>query len=644
MKYLAFLALLFFNRFGFSQNDKISYKFGKVSIDELKLDSCDFYKDADAMVFFNIGDLTITNDNVKGIVYSLKVHKRMKIFSKKGKELASDKIRYYKAKAKRHTDEIRSFKAYTFNLENGEIVKTKLRKQDKFKNTIDKYNEELSYTMPNVNIGSVIDIKYEIVSMNLGSLRTWYFQDIIPVKYNKLSYTMPEIFQYNVNTLGNFKPSKVEKKYDNISIGYLDVYAETKIFVQENILPFEIEPYMSNIKSVLARIEFNLVSINPKYSPSHDYGSTYEKMNEKLFKDYDFGKRLSKGSFSKSWNVEKYGKSKLDKAKFILEKFQKEIAFNKIYSIYTDYSGKKLFKKKVGDIGDINLNLIAALRYHDIEAYPVVLRTRDRGIPHPTYPKIWAFNYVVVLVKIDDKEYLCDGTLNVPFGLIRQSAVNYEGWLVDAKGRWIDLTKDALYKESIMSTIDIKNDSIFNKISFKLKDYAAVEAFNKFQNGKFKDELNQSLSEWEIINLDFSDNNNFSNFSYSVNLKKEIEDDEMILINPFTINGLKDNPFKKDKRMSNVDFKNKKIKNFYTVINIPSNYSIESPKGLKISTEDKKLKYLYYITKDDKKITALNKLTFYKSVFTPSEYAGLKNFYEKIVASNKQVIILKKIK
>jgi hypothetical protein len=281
MKYLTIFIFLLSGYNIFSQNTDISYKFGDVSKEELKLDSCDFYKDADAMVLFNIGNLTIDIDHVKGTVYSIKVHKRIKIFSKKGKKFASDKIKYYKAKVRRMTDEIRRFKAYTFNIENGEIVKTKLEKQDKFKNEVDKFNEELSFTMPNVNIGSVIDIKYEIVSINLGSLKTWFFQDIIPVKYNKLTYTLPDVFEYNVNTLGNFKPSKVESKLENMQLGNSSFNAETKVFVQENILPFEMEPYMSDIESVLGRIEFNLVSFNPIYSFSYDFGSTYEKMNEK---------------------------------------------------------------------------------------------------------------------------------------------------------------------------------------------------------------------------------------------------------------------------------------------------------------------------------------------------------------------------
>ena len=86
---------------------------------------------------------------------------------------------------------------------------------------------------------------------------------------------------------------------------------------------------------------------------------------------------------------------------FILQKIQVNSVWDKHYHFLSNIAGKTLYKKKEGDVVDINLTLIAALKYHGLKAYPVILRTRNSGIPNPVYPDKYKFNYVIALVQID---------------------------------------------------------------------------------------------------------------------------------------------------------------------------------------------------------------------------------------------------
>lgn len=641
IKYFLFLSMLYFIQPSFSQDPTFVKKFRKVSIEELKMDSCEFYSNADAMVLFNYGDLYLNVESSRGLVYVLEVHKRIKIFTKKGKNYASDKIRYTTGKIKMRHDDIRGFKAYTYNLKDGGIVETKLEKSDMFINKVSNYSEELSFTMPKVQIGSILDIKYKIVSNNLSSLKTWYFQDLIPVKYSEFNYIVPDFLRYRSNTLGNISGLKTEKIYKSINILGTFFQGEGKILVQNNILPLEIEPYMGGIFGLLSRIELNLIYIDSNYGFDVDLGSSYEKLNEDLMEDIYFGKRLSKGRFSKNWKSEMKDKSQLEKAKFILNKIQKNIAWNKRYGFNSKNSGRGAYKKQLGSIGDINLSLIAAFRYYNIAAFPVILKTRKYGLPHPVYPKKWGFNYLIALVKIDGKEYLCDASLDTPFGLIRKESINDKGWLVDESGNWVDLTKDAYYSESAMYDLEIKDNVIYNNISIQLKDYAAYEAYQKSEGDIFEKELKKVFSNWEIKKITYDKSNNGLVFKFKVKLERSIIDNNFIIIEPFIFDTMKKNPFTREERYSNIDFIYKEIKNYFFNLKIPANYSVELPVNNKLMTENRKLGYYYLASRDDSRVKIVYRSNSNSTVFAANEYNVLKEFYEKVSISNKQVVVLK---
>ncbi len=641
MKYIIILLILFSPFLIISQD--ISYKLGDVSKEELLMDSCEFYSNADAVVLFNIGNVRIEYNNTMGFIYQFEMHQRIKILTKAGKKYANRKIRYYKGKVKRFEDKISGFKAYTYNLEGDKITKTKLTKKEKYYNELNDYRQELSFVMPNVKKGSVIEIKYKLTSRMLGSLKTWYFQDKIPVKYSNFWYAVPELLKYQVNNYGNYFPKETKDKYRTMHVSDYSVNETGKEFTMKNITPLEEEPYMGNSTNALSRIEFNLVYINSDYGYNIDIGTTYEKLNENLAKDFMFGKRLSKGRFSKKWKKELSGKSDYEKLEFILKKIQNNTNWDKHYHFLSEISGGTLYKKKEGDIADINLTLIAALKYHGLKVYPVILRTRDKGIPNPVYPDKWSFNYVIALVEIDGKEILCDATLDTPPGLIRKECINNKGWLVDKKGgRWIDLTKDAFKTVSILYNSKIRNDSIVNDALIQFKDYFAYDINSAYENGGLEKHFRELLSDWEIENLSFEDSNNSKVFKVKLKFKKEIEDEDLILIDPFPMYVDKENPFKREKRNSVMDFIFKQNYNMVFNMETPKGYNVEVPGNIQLKTEDNSINYLYIASKTPQKAAFINKLRFKKTMFAPTEYDIVKTFFEKITSSNNSTIVLKK--
>ena len=79
-------------------------------------------------------------------------------------------------------------------------------------------------------------------------------------------------------------------------------------------------------------------------------------------------------------------------------------------------------------------------------------------------------------------------------------------------------------------------------------------------------------------------------------------------------------------------------------LDLPEGYSIESlPKPVRIATEDKAITYIFNISHENNKIQISCIKEINNSIFAADEYNGLKDIFQKILASQNEKIVLKKI-
>ena len=100
----------------------------------------------------------------------------------------------------------------------------------------------------------------------------------------------------------------------------------------------------------------------------------------------------------------------LKKAQQIFDFIKNWYTWNDYFDKYSDLGIKKAFDSKTGNVGDINLSLVAALNHAGFVAEPVILSTRDNGLPIEVHPVMSNFNYVIGKVKINNTTYLLDAT------------------------------------------------------------------------------------------------------------------------------------------------------------------------------------------------------------------------------------------
>lgn len=136
--------------------------------------------------------------------------KRFLILEKEGLEWGNYSIYYHESQAGR--ENIRTFRAHVYNDENGRIRRQRVRKRAGVTKNLNENTKELVFALPNVRVGSIIEVKYRIETDFLFGLRSWVFQSTIPVEYSKYSLTLPGFYNYTARFSGTFELDEIKQK------------------------------------------------------------------------------------------------------------------------------------------------------------------------------------------------------------------------------------------------------------------------------------------------------------------------------------------------------------------------------------------------------------------------------------------------
>jgi uncharacterized protein YfkK (UPF0435 family) len=117
----------------------------------------------------------------------------------------------------------------------------------------------------------------------------------------------------------------------------------------------------------------------------------------------------------------------------------------------------------------------------------------------------------------------------------------------------------------------------------------------------------------------------------------------MLYFTPIIGDAIKENPFKIEKRNYPIDYGfNTKITSIYQ-FTVPEGFEItETPKSITFSLPNRDAQYMYSVNIIGNKIQVMSLFSINKPVFQSSEYEALKNFYDIVIAKQKEQIVLKK--
>ncbi|MGK0365312.1 MAG: hypothetical protein ACI85O_002378, partial [Saprospiraceae bacterium] len=198
--------LLFLLPFSLSAQQKM--KFGKIPSEDLKMTVYEQDTSAAAVVLGETGNLFFEFSGGKTQVH-LNVHRRIKILNRSGFDEGDISI-YYNNKGS-----VNGLKVKAFNPDGSEQT---LKKSDIFDEKISDYYSAKKFSVPGLTEGSIIDYRYSLVSESTFSLRRWFFQEDIPVRYSEYTLKIPEWYNYvNLKTGSGIQEDPPNKRNETIS-------------------------------------------------------------------------------------------------------------------------------------------------------------------------------------------------------------------------------------------------------------------------------------------------------------------------------------------------------------------------------------------------------------------------------------------
>lgn len=642
------LLTLFLPFIGLAQKTKV-LEIGQTTIDELKMSVYEKDSTANAVVLYEEALRYI--DESRSYDFSTDHYYRVKILTDQGKEKANISIDLYKK------EKIYDIEAVTYNLENGVMKKVKISDSDVFTKTLSENYRRISFTLPAINPGSVIEYSYTVTSPYPG-IDSWYFQSDIPKKESYFSTLLIANWKYKKRLNGPLKLSTSEgsvKKnciyIEGIGRGHCNALTHG----MKDIPAFKKEKYMTSKENFISKLSYDLESFTNTDRRVTKYTTSWEEADLTLKKRF-LNHQSERTSFFRRKLPEtiRTTTDKLNKAKAIFNFIKNHYTWNKRNWHTAKINIKESFKEKSGAIHDINLSLYNSLQSENIESYIVLLSTRKNGIPSKIYPIITEFNYIIVKAVINGKEYFLDASdKKYSFGHIPFKCLNGEVRVLDFKngGYWQYIKSKRRSNKSYRVSAVLNEDFEF-EVEAKT-NYSGYYAYNirkeletlgkeKYSQSIESDISDSEITSYEVQNEDALELNLIENLKMTID--PDFENTERISFNPIFFDRTLQNPFKSKERLFPVDYGYPRRFSYFFKFKIPENYKVVSlPKKIAKKLSNNSATYVYQVSEDAGLINVYIKFQLSKSIFSSAEYFYLKELYKSIVESEDSAIKLEKI-
>ena len=534
-----------------------------------------------------------------------------------------------------YSDEsVEDLKATAFNLKNGKVVKSVLKKSDIVKTEIDEQHHQLSFTIPDVEVGTVIEYEYTIHSELFWLLHDWFAQREIPVVYAKLDMNIPSYLQFNVEEHGiqrltcTCSNGVVRYKLESDPMANpVSAVSNHYICVGRDLIAMPKDDYVYCPQDYCAGVTAELKKYKLRGMMLMDYAKTWEQIDKMILDDENLGKQLSDHSALRDLLQEKKIAEIADnneRAAAVFQLVMSKVKWDGTYKLEPAKTSETL-SKGVGSNADINLLLIQSLNDVGFTAAPVVLRTRDLGqlpINFPAMQKLSTF-IVGIVTQAGKNIYIDasskDGYLNVlPENLLVERAR-----LIQKNNRsmWVNLQQlTKSQKSTIIDAVLTPDGVLKGKQSIRYEGLAAQ---------KYRQEKGI-----EGFGPDVTDTSEFT-------LQGQVADGT-ISICPFP-NPMKENPFKAEKRKMPVEFASTGTNRVVVNITLPEGYTLQGePRNTTIISTDKGLEGRYQTSVGAGKVMLSCQFNVNKVTHSEKSYDDLRQIFNLFSQYNTEPLTFKK--
>ncbi|MET4075318.1 DUF3857 domain-containing protein [Hymenobacter sp. UYCo722] len=601
---------------------------------------------------------------------------RIKILSKAGFEHATVDIPLHHSGSA--SEKVINLRGFTYNLVNGTMEKTRLEPTGVFLEKRTPTEDVQKFTMPNVRVGSVIEFAYTQTSDYLYTFQGWYFQRSIPVRWSEYRVSIPSFYRYKIIYQGA-QPFDVNVAHvgavsllvDNkIGIsnglaagqvnGSLTVNAPTEEhqWVLKNLPAITTEPYMTTPADYAARLDFELTGEQWPDRPFHPLVGDWQKVNNDLLADEDFGLRIERAGFLKE-QMQALAARYPDvpaRAAAVREAVMGAVRYDGTNRYFAEAPLRKAYDAHHGTAADVNLLLLAALRDAGLTAHPLLLSTRNHGAVSEQFPLLSYFNYVAaVVVQPNGPDLLLDATNPLlPSGLLPERCLNRRGYVVGnapTAGRWLDLTptQRCVRYQQVSMALDAQG-GLTGKVHAEQGGYAAAEERAHLGELGEKKYLAAVGQRHETFTLDKPTLAHADDVTRPLALDYEFRQPgagnvgNTFYLSPLREFGSTQNPFRHETRAFAIDFGMAQDETLVVSLALPVGYELAAlPAPANLELPDGGARFVCSTTTPAPGTVVLTShLSLSRAVYPAAQYASLRELYRRLLEKQGEQLVVQK--
>ena len=497
----------------------------------------------------------------------------------------------------------------------------------------------------NLKVQHTLELSYEITTDNIESISNWAFQEALPVHYAELWTTIDAAYEHTF-LLQNEKNIRTTQ----------DLRSGAKVFSTSNLPANKAanEAFSLTFGDQTTGVRLQIKSMTLASKEKKPIMSSWSELANRVLKSEGIGQQyLKKGNFDALWkamqssvNAAKTEDAKLKAAYTFVNE---NVKWNGEWNTTAQTSLNAAFDNKSANSGELNLMLIACLNEAGFKAHPMLVSTRQHGKTNENTPFLSQFNHLLCYVeRATGVPMLLDaGSVYRPMGLPRVESLNGDGWIVNPKGQQWQSMSSKITARQTLSAFSVNNEGDMKGRFVKTsKDQEAIsERDEQARRRSIKALEKQYLG----IRIDSVTNSNpdaslafFKHNIYCFLSQMATIDSGKMTIKPLWRTGFEINPLAAMPANSALDFPYLIQDLHVFALQIPPNSSISKMPNTDIfELPDKSAGLSLTVSQNADLIQLSMVVKINKLHFEASEYAALKAFFDKIMATQKEVIVIK---
>jgi hypothetical protein len=588
---------------------------------------------------------------------------RIKVLKPEGVEEANISIQFYKPLNRATTSKvlITGLTAVAYNMEEGQMVATKMKKDAVFEERVNNSYMSLKFTIPQVKVGTLFEYEYEVQSDYYYNIDSWKAQTNIPVFYTAYNVSLPEYFQFNIDNPGWIR---LENTTEDVNISFnfpggerLNALATEHRFVGRDMPALKKDNYTWCLDDYCTQVNLELRTVSiPSNMYYRSYARTWENIEEQLKKSDNFGPRMRMSNPLKAemaaLNIPADA-SVEDKVTALFRLLKQRVKWNGSYALY-GYGARKVLKEGTGDNADINFIFMSMLRDANIQAYPVLMSRRNMGRLPYTHPSVQRLNTFVVGVQVNDTtiSYIdgsgTNGTLNCLAPVLLTDRARL--MRTNAPGIWVDLMASSRSTLKMLISGEVSPKGVVT--ATRQTQYGglyATELQRSYQtagdSAAYVNRLN-SRSGIRVTALSWDGKEGINEPVVVENMtfeRKSRTIGGMIYVNPFLFMPYNSNPFRQAERRLPVEFSHPLNVQCVVNLKLPEGYVIdELPQSQLLRFGDNSVTCRFRVNKQGEHVLLRCDFTLARTLYLPDEYSELQDFWNKMVEQRNSYVVLKR--